>query len=327
MGGDHAPHATIDGALMAARELVDATVVLVGPADMLQAELKRRGNPPSITIQHAAEVITMGEPPAVAVRRKPDSSLVVGARLLAEGQVDAFVSAGSTGALVAAGLFVVGRMPGIDRPALAAALPGPKGPTLLLDVGAVVDCKPEWLLQFALMGAVYTEVVYGRSNPTVALLNIGTEAEKGNELTKAAHGLFASHEDLNFVGYLEPRSLLDSPVDVVVADGFAGNIALKTMEGVAGTLVSVLKGALTSGPMAMAGGLLARGALGRALKPYDYKEAGGAPFLGVKAPLFKCHGSSDAATIHNGILGAYRMALGGVVDRIRAKVAAETEET
>jgi len=320
MGGDLAPAAPVEGAVAAAREL-GVEVVLVGQPERLAAELQARGGGSGVSVHPASEVISFDEHPAQAVRRKKDSSLVVGARLLAEGQVDAFVSAGSTGALVAAGLFVVGRIPGIERPALAAALPGPKGATLLLDVGAVVDCKPEWLLQFAIMGAVYAEVALGRATPRVGLLNIGSEAEKGNELTKAAYALLEK-SGLQFMGNVEPRDLMTGVADVVVADGFAGNVALKALEGLGSVLKGVIKGALKRTALSLVGALLVKGPLERGMKPYDYKETGGAPFLGVRAPFFKCHGSSDARAVRNGIERARDMVAGRAVEQIRARIAA-----
>ncbi len=320
MGGDLAPAAPVAGAVTAAREL-GVEVVLVGQPERVAPELKARGGGSGVSLHPASEVIHFDESPAQAVRRKKDSSLVVGARLLAEGQVDAFVSAGSTGALVAAGLFVVGRIPGIERPALAAALPGPRGATLLLDVGAVTDCKPEWLVQFAIMGSVYAEVVLGRATPRVGLLNIGAEAEKGNELTKAVYPLLQG-SGLHFTGNVEPRDLMTGVADVVVADGFSGNVALKAIEGLGSVLKGVIKGALKSSAVSLLGALLVKGPLERGMKPFDYKETGGAPFLGVRAPLFKCHGSSDARAVRNGIERARDMVRGRAVEQIQARVAA-----
>lgn len=323
MGGDHAPGAVVQGCLDAVREL-GIEVALVGPEPVLRAEVDRRGGLiPGVSLVHAPEVITTHEAPVMAVRRKRDSSLVTAMRLVRDGQADAFLSAGSTGAILAAGLFVVGRLPGVDRPALGAALPSRSGrPVLLLDVGANVDSRPEHLVQWAVLGTIYARVALGRPDPAVAILNIGAEEEKGNALVKAALPLLKQAPGIRFVGSVEPRDLPDGPVDVVVADGFVGNVVLKLYEGLGLALGAMVKEALLSSPLAALGGLLARPALQRLGRRLDYTEYGGAPLLGLQAPVVKCHGSSNARAIKNGLRVVQSLVQGGAVAAMAAQVAA-----
>lgn len=323
MGGDHAPGEIVQGALDAAREF-GLGIILVGDEAQLQAEVRKRGGvPDGVIIHHAADVITAHEPPVQAVRRKKDSSLVVAMRLVKEGEADAFLSAGSTGALLAAGLFVLGRMPGVERPALGTAFPTRSGkPVLILDIGANVDNRPEHLVQFALMGRIYSQAVLGRENPRVALLNNGTEAEKGNELTKATYPLLAGLADLNFAGHIEAREVPAGDVDVVVCDGFVGNVVLKLYEGVALTLFDMIKQALTSTVTAKLGALLARPALRQMARKVDWTETGGAPLLGLKAPVIKCHGSSNAKAIRSGLRVTRDLVAAGAVARMEGAIQA-----
>lgn len=322
MGGDHAPAAVVEGALAAVRTASDLELVLVGPPDRLQAELGRRGGAPAaIRIQQAAETIAFDEAPVQAVRRKKGSSLVVAMNMVKEQRADAFLSAGSTGAILAAGLFILGRMAGVDRPALTGLFPTRSGkPVLILDIGANTESKPEHLAQFAVMGSLYAQVL-GRQRPSVALLNIGTEEGKGNTLTKAALPLIRQMPDLNFIGSIEGREVPAGEVDVVVTDGFTGNVVLKLYEGVGLALFGLIREALTSSPLATLGALLARPALKSLHRRLDWTETGGAPLLGLNAPVMKCHGSSDARAIAAGLAGLRELVRGRIVDRVREAVA------
>lgn len=318
MGGDKAPGEIVQGALDAAREY-GIEVVLVGPKDRISAEVQRRGGVPGITIRHAPDIIGNDEAPVAAVRRKKQSTVVVGMELVRQGQADGFLSAGSTGALLAGGVFVLGRLKGIDRPAYGVALPTRKGGSvLLLDTGLSVDNRPEHLLQFAVMGHVYAQHVLGVTAPRVALLNNGAEADKGNAVTKAAYELLNQTQGLGFVGNIEGRDIPAGVADVVIADGFVGNITLKVFEGVALALLGMVKDALTSSPMAKLGAMLARPALKRLAKKLDYAETGGAPILGLVAPVVKCHGSSNARAIKNGIGVLRNLIAGRSAERVAA---------
>lgn len=322
MGGDHAPGEIVQGALDAVRGL-GLEVVLVGDEAAVRAELDRRGGaPPRVQIHHASEVITTHEEPAMAFRRKKDSSIAVAYRLVRDGQADAVLSAGSTGALMVAGKVLFRALPGVDRPALLAPLPTRAGkPVLLLDVGANVDSKPEHLLQWAVMASVYAEAVLGRARPTVGLVNIGTEEEKGNALTRAALPLLRQAPGLNFVGYVEPREVPMGAVDVAVADGFAGNVLLKTYEGVASALFGMIREALRSSPPAALGGLLARPALRALARKVDYAEVGAVPLLGLRYPAFKSHGSSRARAIYSGLRVVQEFVGTGTLDRLQTAIA------
>lgn len=315
MGGDNAPHEIVKGALDGAREL-GIEVILVGPEDRIQEEAAKHGGlPPGVTIRPATEVITTDEPPVQAVRRKKDASLVVAMRLVKDGEADAFLSAGSTGALLAAGLFILGRMPGIDRPALAYPFPAKKGNVVILDIGANVDNKPEHLVGFAIMGSVYAEQVLNKARPSVALLNNGTEEEKGNELTKATYPLLRQ-APINFVGHVEARDVPSGDYDVVVCDGFVGNVVLKLYEGVASAVFHMIREAFQSSLLAKIGGMLARPALRAMRRRLDHEEIGGVPLLGLKAPVVKCHGSSNAKGIRGGMRVLRGLVEGRAVERI-----------
>jgi phosphate acyltransferase len=321
MGGDNAPHEIVKGVVEGVREL-GIEAVLVGPEETLLAEAGKWGGlPPGVTIRHAPDVITTHEAPVQAVRRKKESSLAVAMRLVKDGEADAFLSAGSTGALMAAGLFILGRMSGIDRPGLGGLFPAKKGSVMVIDIGANVDNKPEHLVGFAIMGSVYVEQVLGKTRPTVALLSNGTEEEKGNELTKAAHTLL-KRAPVNFVGNVEARELPSGEYDVVVCDGFVGNVVLKLFEGVAMTVFHMVREALTSTPLAKLGALLARPALLAMRRRIDYQEYGGVPLLGLNAPVVKCHGSSTAKGIRSGMRVLKGLVEGRAVERIAAGLAA-----
>jgi glycerol-3-phosphate acyltransferase PlsX len=305
MGSDHAPHAEIDGALAATRDL-GVQVILVGQPEKVEPELKRCGwrgdGDRGIELVEAAEVIGMDEPVATAVRRKKKSSLRVGSKLVNEGRADGIVSAGNTGAAMATAKMVIGMLPGVDRPALAAMIPtkGSK-PTLLLDVGANAECKAVHLAQFAIMGDAYVRAVLGTVKPAVGLMSIGEEEAKGNDLTKEAFPLLRNLESLNFVGNVEGRDVFTGAIDVIVTDGFTGNVMLKLSEGLTDAMLSMIKRELTATARSKAGAMLARPAFRNIKKRLDYAEYGGAPLLGVRKIVMISHGSSNARAIRNAI--------------------------
>lgn len=322
MGGDNAPGAEVEGAIQAAREW-QVELVLVGDEARIRAEAQKYGGlGPGLSVVHSTEVITPNEEPTRAVRTKKDASLVVAARLVKEGKADALVTAGSTGALVVVGTLGIGRLKGVARPALAPIFPTIAQPVLVLDIGATPDPKPEYLLQYAQMGQIYAREVLKVPNPRIALLNNGHEEEKGSALTKAAFHLIKQTNHLNFIGNVEGRDVPFGKADVVVTDGFSGNILLKTYEGTAMALFQALKETLTSTPMAKLGALLARPALRQMAKRFDYAEVGGALLLGLKAPVVKCHGSSGPKAIKNGIRVMREALLGDAVEKLAASVAA-----
>ncbi|GAA4712834.1 phosphate acyltransferase PlsX [Brevibacillus fulvus] len=305
MGGDHAPQSNVEGALQAIKEDPLLTVVLVGNEQAIRAHLPAE-IPAGIEIRGTTEVIEAEDEPVKAVRRKKDASLVVAVNLAKEQQVETVISAGNTGALMTAGLLIAGRMPGIERPALVALIPTLSGKiTLALDVGANMDAKPVHLLQYAVMGSLYAEKVLGFEQARVGLLNVGTEAAKGNELSKATFPLL-SKANVNFIGNVEARDLMQGACDVLVCDGFVGNVLLKAAEGVATSIFSRLKKELTSGLLNKMAALILKPSLYRFKNTLDYAEYGGAPLLGLRYPIFKAHGSSDARAIKNAILAAAR---------------------
>jgi glycerol-3-phosphate acyltransferase PlsX len=304
-GGDHAPREIVAGAVMAARDK-GLNISLLGDPLVLDDLLKSMGAQGLLEVVDAPEVVGSNEEPVMAIRRKRNSSLVVGCNLLRRGQAQALVTAGNTGAFMAAGMFVAGRLPGIDRPALAPMFPTRDGRgVVVLDVGANMDAKPQHLLQYGIMGSIYAEKVLGRKKPKVALLNVGVEEGKGNQATKEAYGLL-KEANINFVGNLEARELLTGAVDVVVCDGFTGNVILKFMEGMAGTIFDMLKTQFTRDARSKAGALLLKPALRRFKADMDYSEHGGAPLLGINGILVKCHGSSNAVAIKNGLYQAQK---------------------
>lgn len=302
MGSDRAPKPEVEGAIQAARRF-GIPVTLVGPEDKLRAELARHpfaGSLP-ISIIHASEVITMDDKAVQAVRAKRDSSMRVGLRLVREGEGTAFITAGNTGAAMATAKMVLGGLPGVDRPALVAVVPTAIGSVCtLLDVGANVDCKPHNLEQFAVMGDIYFRNMFGTAKPRIGLLSIGEEEGKGNELTRETFALL-KQLPLNFVGNVEGRDLYSGSVDVIVADGFVGNVALKTSEGVAKLVRAILKETLAATITRQVGYLLSRSAFSDFKKRLDHTEYGGAPLLGVKGACFITHGSSNANAIKNAI--------------------------
>jgi len=320
MGGDHAPRPEVEGAVVAAREF-GVRILLVGLAPELKRELAKhahRGLP--IEIVPASEVITMHDSPSQAFRKKKDSSAHVAAKLVRVGLADGFISAGNTGAVMAVARFGLGTLPSVDRPALAAPFPTARGGTsVLVDVGANVDSKPAHLVQFAVMGEIYYRAIFGTRRPKVALLSIGEEEMKGNELTREAH-IRLKHSALNFVGNVEGREIFGGAVDVIVCDGFIGNVALKISEGVAQHIVGLLKDALQSTLSSQVGYVLSKKAYRNFRKKIDYSEYGGAPLLGVKGVTVIGHGSSNAHAIKNAIRVAMELVRGGVNERIEQEL-------
>jgi glycerol-3-phosphate acyltransferase PlsX len=325
MGSDHAPHAEIDGALAAARDL-GVTVILVGQPEIVEPELRRCGwrgdGDRGIELVEAAEVIGMGEPVMTSVRRKKKSSLRIGTRLVTDGKADGFVSAGNTGAAMATAKMVIGMLPGVDRPALAALIPTKSAkPTLLLDVGANSECKPEHLVQFAIMGDAYSRAVLGTISPVVGLMSIGEEEAKGNDLTKEAFPLLREMTSLNFMGNVEGRDVFSGAVDVIVTDGFTGNVMLKLSEGLTDAMLSMIKRELTVSAVTKAGAMLAKPAFRNIKKRLDYSEHGGAPLLGVRKIVVIGHGSSNAQAIRNAIRSVKEFSENRAGERIEKGIA------
>ena len=325
MGSDHAPHSEIDGALAAARDF-GIGVILVGQPEVVVPELRRCGwrgqGDRGIELVEAAEVIGMDEPVATAVRRKRKSSLRVGTRLVTEGRADGFVSAGNTGAAMATAKMVIGMLPGVDRPALAALIPTKSGkPTLLLDVGANAECKPHHLAQFAIMGDAYSRAVLGTMRPTVGLMSIGEEEAKGNDLTKEAFPLLRDLTTLNFVGNVEGRDVFTGAVDVIVTDGFTGNVMLKLSEGLTDAMLYMIRRELSASAITKAGAMLARPAFRNIKKRLDYTEYGGAPLLGVRQIIVIGHGSSNARAIRSAIRSVKEFSEHRAGERIESGIA------
>lgn len=327
MGGDNAPQSVVNGAILALKEFNDIEILLVGPEARLQSMLENAGSEKErITILPADEVIEMDESPMMAVRKKRNASMVVAANAVREGRAGACVSAGSTGAVLACGMFKLGRIPGIERPALAPVLPTIDSSFLLIDAGANVDCQPKFLQQFGLMGSVYMKSVMDIAEPRVGLVNIGAEAEKGNKLTKETYELMQKQTSYRFVGNAEARDLFTGDFDVVVADGFAGNIILKQTEGLAKAMFSMIKKGLMSSPITKIGALMVKPALSGIKDKLDYNTIGGAPLLGINGAIVKAHGSSGDLAIKNAIRQARKMLVGDVVGKIREGLAG-LEET
>jgi len=322
MGGDHGPAVVVEGAVTAVREF-GATVVLVGDKGVIEPELSRlRAEDLGIEIRHASQVVTMAETPSHALRRKRDSSLRVAAELVREGDAAAFISAGNTGAAMAISMFAIGVLPGVDRPAIAAVLPSLRGYTVLLDVGANVGPKPWHLLQFAIMGNAFSRDIIGVDTPRVGLLSIGEEEGKGNDLTREAYEQLKT-SSLNFVGNVEGRDIYNGSCDVIVTDGFTGNVALKISESLAEMLGSMIKEELTRDVRSKLGAALAMPAFARFRKRVDYTEMGGAPLLGIDGGAIICHGSSPAKAIKNAVRVAAEWARAGLNEHIKAALEAE----
>lgn len=303
MGGDNAPAEIIKGAAEAVRTRKDIQVILVGKEDVIGEHLKNYSLPEGqIEVKGASEVIETEEPPVNAIRKKKDSSIVVGMNMVKAGEADAFVSAGSSGAILVGGQVIVGRIKGVERPPLAPLIPTETGVSLLIDCGANVDARPSHLVQFARMGAIYMEHVVGIKNPRVAIVNIGAEEEKGNALVKETFPLLKECTDINFTGSIEAREIPHGGADVIVCEAFTGNVILKLYEGVGATLLSKVKAGMMTSLRSKIGALLVKPALKETLKSFDASQYGGAPLLGLKGLVVKTHGNSQALEVKNSII-------------------------
>jgi phosphate acyltransferase len=322
MGGDEAPGHIVDGALSASRHF-DLGVTLVGPAARIEDELSRHPgvDRDRVRIVHADAVVEMAESPAAALRRKPTASIRIAAEQVARGEAAALFSAGHTGATVMAAHAAFGMLPGVDRPALAATIPTRRNPAILLDVGASVECRPQHLLQFAVMGSMYARVAFAIDRPRVGLLSIGEEETKGNELTREAHRLLKI-SPLNFIGNVEAREVYSGAADVIVADGFTGNVALKISEGLVEVVEELLREELSSTVTTRVGSLLTSRAMRHFRKRIDYSEYGGAPLLGPAGIAIVGHGRSSAKAVRNAIAMAYRFVVGEFIGRVEHEIAA-----
>jgi phosphate acyltransferase len=321
MGGDHAPQVIIEGALLAAQDL-GVEIVLVGDREAVERELAKHHGASKFTIIAASEVVPMHESPSLALRKK-DSSMKVGFDLMKRGEVDAVVSAGNSGAMMALGMLVTGTLSQVARPAILVVVPSSGPGTVIIDAGANVDCKPRHLVQFGLMGSIYAERILGVAKPRIGVLSNGEEEGKGNDLTRAASEQLAATA-LNFIGYVEGRDIFNGKVDVVVCDGFTGNIALKTMEGVASFAGAVLKGAFQKNFSTRLGYILTRSSLNEAYRRLDYAEYGGAPLIGLDGVAIIAHGGSNPLAIKNAIRAA-RDAVNQQINRHIADALGETE--
>ena len=303
MGGDNAPGEIVKGAIDAITENKEVKVYLVGKETLVRDELsKYKYNAEQVEVIDATEVIEMAEPPVMAIRKKKDSSIVKALHLVKEGTCDAFVSAGSSGAVLVGGQLIVGRIKGVERPPLAPLIPTEKGVSLLIDCGANVDARPSHLVQFAKIGTVYMQNIMGIENPKVAIVNIGAEEEKGNALVKETFPLLKNTPEINFIGSIEARDIPKGYADVIVCEAFVGNVILKLYEGVGGTLIKKVKEGMMTTLRSKIGALLVKPALKKCLKSFDLEEHGGAPLLGLKGLVVKTHGSSKAVEIKNTIL-------------------------
>jgi len=325
MGSDRHPQPDVEGAVQAAREF-SVEVVLVGQREAIEQELvKHDASGLPLSIVHASQVLEMTDEPSRAAKRKKDSSMVVGMDLLKQKQADAFVSAGNSGGVLAVALLYLGRIRGVKRPALSAVLPTRTGGCLMLDVGANADCKPLYLQQFAVMGSIYAKRVMGITDPRVAIVSNGEEEGKGNTLVKETYALL-KESNLNFVGNAEGKDILSGLADVIVTDGFTGNVAVKLAEGVSGFILQVLEEEIRSRPLATVGALLAKPAFSQVKKRLDYREYGGAPLLGVDGTVIVGHGRSDALAITNAIRMAKQAVEKGTINAIRDAISASLVE-
>ena len=327
MGGDFAPKVNVDGSIDALREFSDMEITLVGPQELVEKTIGEYADQQALSgvrsrlsVVDAPEVITTEEHPVMALRRKKNSTFCVGMDIVRRKEAQAFVSAGSTGALMAGAMFKIGRIKGVARPALATLLPVPNRPMLMVDAGANVDCKPDWIVQFAMMGSVYMQKVMGIDQPDVGLLNIGVEDAKGNEQTQAACALMRRKQPFHFIGSVEARDALAGTCDVLATDGFAGNVLLKNTEGVIAMLFGLLKGGLMSSTKGKIAALLAKDTFRELKHSFDSTEVGGAPLLGVEGAVIKAHGNSNARAIFCAIRQAKKVVDSGVVELIREGV-------
>lgn len=327
MGGDNAPEEIVKGAVYAADEDKDILIKLVGKKELLEHELsKYSADMSKLEIVDATEVIETGEPPVAAIRRKKDSSLVKCMYMVKNGEADAMVSAGSTGANLVGGHVIIGRIKGVERPPLAPLIPTAKGAALLIDCGANVDARASHLIQFAKMGSVYMENIVGIKNPKVAIVNIGAEEEKGNALVKEAFPLLEKVEDINFIGNIEARDIPKGEADVIVCDAFVGNVILKLYEGVADVLIKKIKGSLMESLKTKIGALLIKKTLKKTLKGFSLEEHGGAPLLGLNGLLVKTHGSSKCIEIKNSIMQCVTFNELDINNKFKEKLSLESKE-
>ncbi len=326
MGGDYAPGEMVAGAVDAVNTQPGIQVILVGKEDVVNAELsKYTYEKDRIQVVNATEVIATEEPPVNAIRKKKDSSIVVGMNLVKKKEADAFVSAGSSGAILVGGQVIVGRSKGVERPPLAPLIPTEKGVSLLIDCGANVDARPSHLVQFARMGSIYMENVMHIKNPRVAIVNIGAEEEKGNALVKETFPLLKECRDINFIGSIEAREIPHGGADVIVCEAFVGNVILKLYEGVGATLLSKVKGAMMSDLRSKIGALLVKPALKGTLKSFDASRYGGAPLLGLNGLVVKTHGNSKANEVKNSIIQCVAFKEQGINEKIRESLNADRE--
>lgn len=319
MGGDRGPEVLVRGAVEAARRL-PLELILVGAREQLEPILERVDPPANVRLRHASDVIAMGAHPVEAVKKQRDSSIVVAANMVKEGEADALVSAGSTGAAMACSLLTWGRIPGIERPAISTLLPTRRGISILLDAGAQVDCRPKHLCQFAVMGSLYAEKVLGIATPKVGLLSNGEEEAKGSEAVREAHAILKSLGSVHFIGNVEGRDIFPGKADVVVCDGFVGNVVLKFAESMGQALIEFLQEAVSRNALTKAAGAVLRPALRDLRKRMDYAEYGGAPLLGVQGVCIISHGASDEKAIMNAVRVARESVMARVVEAIAANV-------
>ncbi|SDA67958.1 phosphate:acyl-[acyl carrier protein] acyltransferase [Butyrivibrio sp. INlla18] len=324
MGGDNAPFVTVKGAVDAVSESDNLKVFLVGQKEVVEKELSAyQYDKDKIEVVDATEVIEMAEPPVMAIRKKKDSSIVKAMYMVNHGEADAYVSAGSTGATLVGGQVIVGRLKGVDRAPLAPLIPTEKGSSLLIDCGANVDARSNHLVQFAKMGTVYMENIMGIKNPTVAIVNIGAEEEKGNALVKETFPLLKNCPDINFIGSIEARDIPAGFADVIVCEAFTGNVILKMYEGVAKSLMHVIKKSLMSSLKTKIGALLIKDDLKKSLSNYSMDQYGGAPMLGLKGLVVKTHGSANAVEVKNSILQCVTFTEQKISEKISAKISQE----
>lgn len=327
MGGDNAPQAIVKGVVDAVNERSNIKVFLIGKETVVNEQLRNYTyNKKQIEVIHAEEVIETAEPPVMAIRKKKESSIVKGLNMVKENSADAFVSAGSSGAILAGGQLLVGRIKGVERPPLAPLLPTEKGVSLLVDCGANIDARPSHLVQFAKMGSIYMESVMGIRNPRVGIVNIGAEEEKGNMLVKETYPLLKNCPDINFIGSIEAREIPGGQADVIVCEAFVGNVILKLYEGVGITLMHMVKQGLMQNFRSKIGALLVKPALKKTLKKFDASEHGGAPLLGLKGLVVKTHGSSDALEVKNSIIQCITFMEQRINEKIKERLILKSEE-
>ena len=327
MGGDNAPGEQIKGAVQAIKERKDIQIIFTGDQKAIEAELAKYPDYPKeqVKIVHTTEVIAMAEPPVHAIQKKKDSSIVVGMNLVRHGEADAFVSSGSTGAVLVGGQVLVGRIKGIQRPPLAPLIPTKTGASLLIDCGANVDARSSHLVQFAKMGSIYMEHVVGIKNPKVAIVNIGAEEEKGNALVKETFPLLKECKDINFIGSIEAREIPSGAADVIVCEAFVGNVILKLYEGLGKTFMSKIKESMMTNLKTKLGALLIKKELKNTLKSFDASEHGGAPLLGLKGLVVKTHGSAKAVEVKNAIFQCVQFKEQRINEKIAEQITIDTK--